>query len=1063
MGGRYPAFRNARHGLKYSKFLRVSALLVCALLLLAAGASLLTALYLKRNPEATAELPARAIREQSGLDCAIGAVDVIFFPFPQLALMDVVLEGPGIRLTSPFVTVLPSPAALLRGAFVIDRIALLRADCSLDAAALAVKKDGTAPAVPVALPPVFEGCDLVLESGSLQLAGPNFSARLEGLNGTITLRSSEPEAALVAERVLVRRGGMSELTLRAARLNLHGLFHDLGGRGTENTNLYFESFLSLPGFFSDLSVTLNLWEQGAQDELRLRARTHGALHLGERELPLRIELSALRRRGEISLEASELALGEDKLRAAGRVEKGALKGRLDIDRLSLPRWFGFGRGILPGIQQGLDALRGFIDFQLNLQMVEATAIEISTARGTRLRGSGGVKSFAEPVIFLNMAGESVNADAEFPELAGKRPAPPAYGHPPLVPEPGAASFSSMPDLGYDIRIRAKEAEGMLFRLQEPSFRCTPGGKGPLLQFTGKSARGGQAQAALALSGGTGPAALYGLKLELRKFDLESLKLAPAGKARLWGRLNGTADLRSGGAGLDAVRAGMGGDFALALEEGSYGASASAKDRMTLPDCALEGNFSPYDEKRRDRISYTGAWSIQAHDKDGEAELRLNGPLSTDKEGFFPLRVASVPGVLRVRAAAHGNRQAEVAGRFTLDTDTAGFTLEEAEGKIFSANVAGHARVAFGKAGPEGQGRISMKGADLRKSLIECGFGDPGFNPALLKSFSLTTAFAVDAAGFSLTEGRGALDQSRFAGALTGQWKARPYLKLALEIDDLPLDAYLKNGQDGKQRSMQPWKTEYLKNFDAEGQIEARHMRLFSLNFTQLRAPLRLNKGVLEFAPIHATLYNGPMTARLKVVAGSPVNIHCAAQAKNVDMAVFSAERGGETLLGGKAAVDAEVSALARSGADIPAALNGSLRFDMRNGALRTLKKDKKSVASTIVLDEMRVSGPLERGVFRTQCALRGPTLNAQGGGRVNLAERNLDVTLDVRMKGLPDFPLRIYGGLDAPQTSIQAGQAVLNALGKLGSGVVGGIGSAGSGLLDVVGGALSAPFRLLKK
>ena len=53
----------------------------------------------------------------------------------------------------------------------------------------------------------------------------------------------------------------------------------------------------------------------------------------------------------------------------------------------------------------------------------------------------------------------------------------------------------------------------------------------------------------------------------------------------------------------------------------------------------------------------------------------------------------------------------------------------------------------------------------------------------------------------------------------------------------------------------------------------------------------------------------------------------------VNVLTLCKERGQEQLLSGTGSLDADVSGLLRSGADIPAALSGTLNFVIRNGEL----------------------------------------------------------------------------------------------------------------------------------
>jgi len=283
----------------------------------------------------------------------------------------------------------------------------------------------------------------------------------------------------------------------------------------------------------------------------------------------------------------------------------------------------------------------------------------------------------------------------------------------------------------------------------------------------------------------------------------------------------------------------------------------------------------------------------------------------------------------------------------------------------------------------------------------------------------------------------------------------------VRVDVLDLQSYL--GAGSKSKTAKPWDLKFLQDFDAKGLVEVQRLRVLGMSFRQARASMQLKGGVLEFSPVTANLYGGPVTAQVRLNAREGPVIQTKVQASRVDLRAFSDERRTDSVYEGKASVQLELAGPARSGADIPAGLSGKIFFETGSGSMQARKKNQKQGASPTRFDRIVIFGPVERGVFRSErFQLDGPTLHAKGGGWVSMPEETLDVKLEVRMRGLPAFPVHIYGKLDKPQISIQAGKALVKAAGQLGKGVAGGVETVGSGLLDVFGRVLSAPLKLLK-
>ncbi len=114
-------------------------------------------------------------------------------------------------------------------------------------------------------------------------------------------------------------------------------------------------------------------------------------------------------------------------------------GKVRIERLSLPRWFLFGRVLPPGLQQALHSLTGGFDFKGSLHGVGAYNLQ-GVAGDLGVTGYVGTPDFSKPVVevFLNVG--TANLDMIFPFLSPPGtifpdPEPPEFDFPPLAPYP----------------------------------------------------------------------------------------------------------------------------------------------------------------------------------------------------------------------------------------------------------------------------------------------------------------------------------------------------------------------------------------------------------------------------------------------------------------------------------------------------------------------------------------------------------------------------------------------------------------------------------------------------
>ncbi len=140
-------------------------------------------------------------------------------------------------------------------------------------------------------------------------------------------------------------------------------------------------------------------------------------------------------------------------------------GPVQIHKLSLPRWFGFGRSLPPGLQQPLDNLIG--EFDLFLDAHTAQAINLRGALNSMaVSGYVGVQEFTEPVVVVDLDVGQANLDLLFPFLSavGKyvpEPVSPEFDHSVLAPYPEDPSAPPPPadpsdpeiDVSYDVKVR----------------------------------------------------------------------------------------------------------------------------------------------------------------------------------------------------------------------------------------------------------------------------------------------------------------------------------------------------------------------------------------------------------------------------------------------------------------------------------------------------------------------------------------------------------------------------------------------------------------------------------
>ncbi|MDR2125004.1 MAG: AsmA family protein [Desulfovibrio sp.] len=470
------------------------------LLLLVCAAAALYILCLV-NPDLVASEAQRMLSAASGLPFRIrGGVRPVLLPAPGLEASDVLIaapgNGPGAQdggdkplARARTLGVYLDPSSLLHGKLGIGRVEFYKpvVNLSFDGASGRLRLPGPAGyAENTANENTAQGSAARDDGAGASVGrdgGPGKNAAPADRAGEDTGREARLKTLRhVAELLCAPPGeGMPPVAVREGRFFMYTGRGDLlfslrevnGGFApeAEGENFHVSAAFALPD--AGLSLRFSLAAGIGRPASPAQGRISGALDMlppGSRTITAEFSSGfALDADGSV-LHLPEFSLNSegDALRADLRVDLAAPEctGKVTLDRLSLTRWFGFGRVLPPGLREALHSMRGEFDLFLSSDRVEAGNLR-AEAGGLRLQGNVGTPDFSAPVVVVQAAllGK-LDADRLFPFLgvAGRSlpvPQPPVFDHPPLAPYPDdpAAPPSQAGEgisVGYDINVHADE-------------------------------------------------------------------------------------------------------------------------------------------------------------------------------------------------------------------------------------------------------------------------------------------------------------------------------------------------------------------------------------------------------------------------------------------------------------------------------------------------------------------------------------------------------------------------------------------------------------------------------
>lgn len=1032
--------------------------------------------FLRQNPHALAEKLADTIRTRAGIECSMGLVDVAMLPIPALAVADIRIHTDTIDLTVAYATMRPSLRALLRGEFEPGDITLLRPDLRLKKAPeAAAVSTPLVPPVGFRIPDMIQNSRLIIQHGSLDM--PDVQGRritMQDIRTDISPSNADSVHGWVHVGTATVYDGTSVAAhISALQIDMNGaiLAMHQGAQGRVRV----QGQASLPDLLYLDSVDIGI-EQGnskGQPAPLLIAKVQGSFPFEGHSIPFHMEGTGKDTwQGPIHIDNLELGLDKDRLRLQGTMllPQGdklwpTLAGTLTIHRLSLPQWFGFGRPMPGGLQHTLDALSGTLDFELDAKGLKVPHLQVQTA-GTTFTGTGSVASWAKPLIAISARAHQLTLEKALPEAVGKFPLAPVYPHTPLTPEPGstAAADLNIPTINYDIQLEVDSLQYGPLQMQKVQYRCIPDAPGTVdMRFGVGALYGGSADGAMLLTTGTaGKNTQYSIRAQLKNVDSPKPLQALTGSKWLGGRLSATAQWQAEGKNLPQFFATLNGISSLKVEDGFYtspsgkGATdAFAFSRLELSN-RLRGQTDPSPAKTTSTDLWTvdGEWQGQLHTKNWQGSVRLDGPLSLHRKNGLPLTFQKVPGSFSVQLNKELTNlpqdvKAHAAGRFSFHSSSGAFDAEDATINAEGLELRGSLQSNLKELRVKGD--IQLKTRQLRRTLALFGHKLEGMPVKALQEVDGQARMTLEPNSLSLHNIKATIDNSHVAGSLEGQWQGRPQWKFDLNADSFDLAHYRSPAPKNSTPSTAAWNLKTLQGTDLQGTLRLNSAKLFAVHLQNMHIPVRLQSGTLECTPLKAQTYTGPVSGSFHAESKKGLKVQLDIQAIKVDMLGLTIDQQLSTVLGGQAVFNSSTSGTLRSDADIPAALNGTYGLEILNGYYQS-RSPTGQLGNKSTFNFVRASGQMTNGVLlNNDLVMSGNNVRVNGKGEINFVTRQLDYTALVNLKNIAEFPIRYTGSLSNPQRNVQAGKAIVDTLGQLGSDVLG-----------IVGDVLSTPFKLLR-
>ena len=1087
----------SRNLLMSSRSLRLAArvlvgILLAAVLMLAGGVYLF-----QRHSQALTAHVLEAFSAATGLKVEAASVDIVLLPIPAASLGDVRIHGEGFQLSVAYATLRPDFWKLLQGELQPAHVQLLRPDLAgripLDTLTALPGQGQAGPPSPPGLPEavhleIQQGrIDATARDGSRLLLANLYCRLATGHGGRLSGKASWSLLSLTD-------GEGPVFAVRSVHLDGDGHpFAPLREGGT----LRVRGQLEYGDWLRRLSADIQ-W-QGRGNAWELAGSLNGNLMQNGCAIPFALDGKARLRNPDaqhVELTGLRFALAEDNgqldgLLALAAPDGPSLSGQLFMNRLSLTRWLGFARDLVPGLRLALDNITHVsAEFQLDAAGLRVPAISAHCS-GSRFVGTGGVPSWKTPVVTLELMAQHVNLGLAIPEAVGKRPSGPFFDHAPLTsfdPRPGSWNLrsqktreeddapSAADDLGYDIQLSSLHLLYGPLRMQNARVRISPGktaanGKGRARLDVRTDLYGGTATAQATIGGG-GDATEFDIAARLNALQAGALAEDLPALPLRGGRLQAQASLRSRGGDIPSFLARLSGKADLRADNGSLSgllAKPLAYTSLGLNAQLRQGRW------QQSRVGLGGDWTLQLNGRQVRADGSLTGTLWLG--GSRRVSLEDMDSRLHLAADREWSGlpeglELDVRGRLNAQAVPPQLRMAHAEVSGLAAHYAGSLQLGLAKDGPTLKGSGGLSCDDMRRTLALVRENPPSL-PQQLRALRVQGDWEYLARRFSLKKLATSLLNTDIAGELSVEARDVPQLRFALSTPFFDVDSLRRTlaperaAADARREEAirkaiaerraippppsppagPPWDLRFLKTFGVDGSLHAKRMKSWRLTLTDVHAPVKLADGQMTFQ-ITANLYGAILRSSGQAQFDRGMRFSNHLTADGFDLAQASAERGGDARVSGRASLDLRVSAAMNASGQVLRALDGTWKMRVQDGSHQTLQqgraKDKPTLFSLLA-----ASGNIRQGIARSgDLSLKAPDMTVRGSGQINLVNETLECQLSVDTPTMDNIPVRVYGSLHDIKTSISAGTVLLYALSGLAQGVTGLVG----GLLD---GALS--------
>ncbi len=720
-----------------------------------------------------------------------------------------------------------------------------------------------------------------------------------------------------------------------------------------------------------------------------------------------------------------------------------LTASVDLQKLSLTRWFSFARSLTPTLSNILDDISGNFDAYISVDGISSNNLTVYI-QDYIFKGEALYTFMDGQALDIRAEADFIDLDTVFPETLGLETQAINYSQNTIDNDIELTENSESKFL-YTVDLSAVTATYLNFEAENVLTLIQSDENGVEIPVEIGNIADGTVEAIINLGNG------LAIEGDVNDVSLAELKQMLGIDIPIDGVLRGSVDVYDDNENIAQAFAHLTGEVYANISHGSF---LGENEERAFHNLSLNANITDNTATERASLrNLEGTYSLTAEFENASAQLSLaNALVAYDFITMLPDTIISNSAELALNTYSPIALQTKSKGLFSLNFSDESIHYSSFSGTAQNLSFAGNVTLnSFNNT--QISGNIDILSRNFEQILNDAGIHfSPLKDDTALGYIELELPFIYENSVFSAQRFSLQVDDTHIEGDFIHSMGNAS--QLHIHANSLNLDRYITPLTPPQ--STIPFSSSgeiplrFLSELNIHGTVNIDEFWLYKIPFTNVSVPYSFIGGNIKLTPSASFSGAGSIAVDLQGKTYQDflmLNTHI--KANGVDMLSLTRGRGQSTHIAGTASLDGQVSHVLSDYSDLLESMDGSVLMYMQHGyfvsatpspqsnyALPPLPSMQNPQSEPSYFSNLSLSGRIENGVLSSQDLHLSGDVSLYGDLLIDLPQWYLTLDADVSYENMPTIPINVSGSLSDPTLSVKVFQAIGNALLSITGGVM---------------------------